>query len=109
MAVFHMHMLIQLLSTRDLGTGPFHIAVARFESNVRYGQHGVLCSILFHGGLKCIVTTQKNLKKNQWVKIQLRNTTEQGSVSSSANLPIQNAQLIEILGPVYSSSTPLFF
>jgi hypothetical protein len=40
------------------------------RSSDRIGRFGVPCVLLFQGGVRCVVNTKKDTKRNQWAKVQ---------------------------------------
>lgn len=45
------------------------------DSSDRIGRFGVPCLLLFQGGQRCVVQTQKQTKRNQWAKVREREGT----------------------------------
>jgi hypothetical protein len=103
--VFQLVSLLLVWTKCSLGS-QYHIAVARFESNVRFGQHGIPCSLITQGGMQCVVTSHKLLNKNQWVKVQLHEEVRRSPLATPVSSLLKTAILIEILGqvfPIYSA------
>jgi hypothetical protein len=74
------------------------------HSSDRIGRHGVPCVLLFQGGLRCVVNTKKETKRNQWAKIKII----EGGDAAAESSDMKTGELLEILGPVGDFDTELY-
>eukprot|EP00802_Teleaulax_amphioxeia_P010834 Tamp_10864.p1 GENE.Tamp_10864~~Tamp_10864.p1 ORF type:complete len:571 (+),score=151.14 Tamp_10864:48-1715(+) len=88
-----------------VGVDGVHIAVVRFDSSDRIGRFGVPCVLLFQGGVRCVVNTKKETKRNQWAKVRITGGPEG---DEAAQQEMRTGELMELLGPVGDFDTELY-
>jgi exoribonuclease R len=63
----------------------------------------VPCVLLFQGGMRCVVNTKKETKRNQWAKIRISEAGDAANQSAE----MKTGEIMEILGPVGDFDTEL--
>ena len=61
------------------------------------------CVLLFQGGMRCVVNTKKETKRNQWAKIRISEAGDAANQSAE----MKTGEIMEILGPVGDFDTEL--
>jgi len=67
------------------------VTPGRAASSDRIGRFGVPCVLLFQGGVRCVVNTKKETKRNQWAKVKL---TDGGEAEGSPEM--KTGELVEV-------------
>jgi len=61
--------------------------------------------LLFQGGVRCVVNTKKETKRNQWAKVRITGGPEG---DEAAQQEMRTGELMELLGPVGDFDTELY-